>query len=128
VSDVREEWGAWGARVYGTDAEWAAAKRRYWDSRWTLFRRCLWCRSGRGLQLNHLTYVFTKVKTGWTPLWAFVPLCVRCHHGETWLTRQIRRLFRPGAHVVATFGVYLVSRVAILTALWLAIGIVRGWV
>jgi hypothetical protein len=126
VTGVRQEWAAWGDRVYGSDADWAASKRRYWDSRWTLFRRCLWCRSGRGLQLNHLTYVTTRIRRGWTPLWLFVPLCARCHHGETWLTRKIRKVWPWGEHVVATFGVYLLSRAVILYALWVMIGIVRA--
>ena len=126
MTGVREEWKDWGNRVYGSDHDWSDTKKRYWASRWTLIRRCLWCRSGRGLQLNHLTYWTTKIRHGWTPLWFFVPLCARCHGLETAWTRQVRRLFRPGAHVVVTFGVYLASRAAILGALWLVIGIVRA--
>lgn len=118
MSQVREEWAGWGERVYGGDEAWAGTKRRYWASRWTLFRRCLWCRSGRELQLNHLTYWTTKVRAGWTPLWFFVPLCPRCHHAETWATRKLRKLFRFGAHTVVTFGVYLVSRAVLVGALY----------
>ena len=127
MSDT-EKWSGWGDRVYGSDTDWAEAKRRYWRSRWTIFRRCLWCRSGDRLQLNHLTYWTTKVRTGWTPLWFFVPLCPRCHRLETKWTRAWRRVLRPGAHVVVTFGVYLASRAVLGAAVWFGWPLVAGFV
>ena len=111
---------AWGQRVYGSRQNWAAFNRKYWDSRWTLFRRCLWCRSGRHLTLNHLTYWPTKLRHGWVPLLFVVPLCQHCHKAETWLSRKLRNKLkiRYGAHVLATFGVWAFTRSGIVAALW----------
>jgi 5-methylcytosine-specific restriction endonuclease McrA len=115
----REQWGEWGARVYGTPEQWRALKAKYWASRWTIFRRCLICRSGKDLQLNHLTYRFTKLRAGWTPLLLLVPLCPRCHKFETWLTRRLRKLkINFGEHVIATFGTWAVTRSGIVALVW----------
>ena len=105
---VDTEWAEWGARVYGTADQWREAKRRYWASRWTVFRRCVVCRAGRSkddkpLELNHLTYAFTRVRNGWTPKLVLVPLCHRCHVVETRFTRWLRRhKVNFGEHVWAT--------------------------
>ena len=119
MSTAADQWSEWGARVYGDDKQWKELNRRYWRSRWTIFRRCLWCRSGTGLTLNHLTYWPTKLRAGWVPLLFMVPLCQRCHHAETWLTRKLRKhRIRFGAHVVATFGVYVLTRSVLVGTLW----------
>jgi len=119
---ARRDWSDWSDRVYGPDdQEWKALNKRYWRSRWTLFSRCLICRAGyqRGLTLNHLAYWPTKIRTGWVPLLFLVPLCQRCHRWETWATRRLRRVgLRYGAHVLATFGSYLVTRSVIVGLLW----------
>ena len=115
---------AWSDRVYGpAQLEWKALKAKYWRSRWTLFRRCLWCRKGHApgeqLELNHLAYWPTKIRVGWVPLLFLVPLCSRCHGIETRLTRWLRRRrINFGEHVVATFGVYLATRSIVVGVAW----------
>jgi hypothetical protein len=123
----------WSERVYGPQQrEWRELKARYWRSRWTLFRRCLWCRKGHApgeqLELNHLTYWTTRFKVGWVPLLFLVPLCSRCHGIETKLTRRARRWrlpftkvrpFSVGEHVFVTFGVYLLTRSIIVGVVWI---------
>lgn len=113
-------WSDWSARVYG-EPRWSDTKARYWRSRWTL-ARCLWCRARRGLELNHLTYVFARRFMGWTPLWTLIPLCHRCHVVETRWTRVVRRVWPWGEHAVVTFGVWLASRGALVVGLWYGAG------
>jgi hypothetical protein len=131
VQDERsmaEAMAAWGAVVYA-EPGWSRTKDRYWRSRWTP-RRCVWCRTPRGLQLNHLTYVFARrFRGGWTPLWTLLPLCARCHGAETRWTRALRnvtpRLVDLWAHAVVTVGVWAVSRGALLVGVWAAWGWLR---
>lgn len=119
--DVSEadSWALWSARVYAKPG-WPNTVARYWRSRWTL-ARCLWCRSRRNLQLNHLTYIFARRWWGYTPLWTLVPLCSRCHHLETRWTRRVRRVLPWGEHAWVTFGVYLIIRGVLLGAVY------AGW-
>lgn len=111
-----DSWALWSARVYAKP-RWPDTRQRYFRSRWTL-ARCLWCRSRRELQLNHLTYVFARRFWGWTPLWTLVPLCARCHVLETRWTRVVRRVLPWGEHAWVSFGVWAASRSALVAGVF----------
>jgi hypothetical protein len=122
VPDGTAAWKDWGARVYA-EPGWSDTKKRYWASRWRS-RRCFWCQSRDGLQLNHLTY--RLVREGRTPLFTLVPLCERDHKIETWWSRQLRRKWLVplrvgmGPHVAATLHGWLVIYGTSSTALFVA--------
>lgn len=124
--------------LYG--AEWALTRAKYWATSGRPWRRkrCMWCRRGRAtgaghvrfwaipkngpdMQVHHLTYIFGY---GTAPLWVLRPMCSRCHHIETFLTRLF---FGEGfqrrsrlAHVWVTYGArWFVNAVVLAGVFWL---------
>lgn len=121
--------------LYG--AEWGRTTAKYWatSNRPWRRKRCMWCRRGRArgtgcvrlwhiptngpdMQVHHLTYIFGYGKP---PLFVLRPMCSRCHHWETALTRLC---FGEGfnrrsrwAHVWVTYGVRWLVNLTFLIAI-----------
>ena len=103
-----EEW----QRTFGEP--WRRYRAWYFAHPWTI-KRCVWClvrpRPVTALQLNHLTY--RMADPAWPALWQVLPMCRRCHDGETRLTRWMfgegRQRTTPYAHYYVTLGVPLLA-------------------